>query len=125
MAFDFAYDPASWRATLTAPAPPGKYTLSVHDSLVDAASSQSLDGEPVTPALPSGDGEPGGSFVMMFIVLDPAPAADLTGGGAVDGADLAILLGRWGLRPPPCTADLNVDGAVDGQDLAILLGDWG
>lgn len=52
--------------------------------------------------------------------------------GAVDGADLAYLLGEWGsnvgsladlvgsetFMPPP-------DGLVDGADLAVLLGAWG
>ena len=52
--------------------------------------------------------------------------------GAVDGADLAFLLGAWGpalgssadivssatFAPPP-------DGVVDGADLAVLLGAWG
>ncbi len=27
--------------------------------------------------------------------------------------------------PLPCTADLNADGKVDAADLAILLGSWG
>jgi uncharacterized repeat protein (TIGR01451 family) len=52
--------------------------------------------------------------------------------GAVDGADLAYLLGAWGpalgssadivssatFSPPP-------DGSVDGADLAVVLGAWG
>lgn len=54
--------------------------------------------------------------------------------GVVDGADLAFLLGEWGVvsgggspadivnsdtfQPPP-------DGVVDGADLAVLLGAWG
>jgi len=55
------------------------------------------------------------------------PPADLV----VDGADLAYLLGQWGvglscadmvtsatLQPPP-------DGIVDGADLAVLIGAWG
>ncbi|MBL9118733.1 MAG: lamin tail domain-containing protein [Phycisphaerae bacterium] len=50
--------------------------------------------------------------------------ADLNNSGAVDGADLAILLGAWG-PGPGCPADLNASGAVDGADLAILLGAWG
>lgn len=46
--------------------------------------------------------------------------ADLDGNGAVDGADLAILLGGWGTG----SADLTGDGTTDGADLAVLLGAW-
>lgn len=48
------------------------------------------------------------------------PAADLTGDGFVDGADLAVLLGAWGTA----AADLDGDGMTGGSDLAMLLGAW-
>jgi hypothetical protein len=51
----------------------------------------------------------------------PCPA-DLTGDGAVDGADLATLLGNWANAG---VADFDRSGAVDGADLATLLGAWG
>ncbi len=47
---------------------------------------------------------------------------DLNGDGAVDGADLGLLLGGWGSGG---TGDLNGDGNVDGADLGLLLGAWG
>jgi hypothetical protein len=47
---------------------------------------------------------------------------DLTGDGAVDGADLGLLLSAWGTSE--CTADLNEDGIVDGADLGLLLSAW-
>ena len=47
---------------------------------------------------------------------------DLNGDGAVNGADLGILLSDWGLSGP---ADLDGNGIVGGSDLAILLGNWG
>ncbi len=50
-----------------------------------------------------------------------ANPADLDGDGAVGPADLALLLGAWGLPGP---ADLNGDGVVDAADLASLLGAW-
>ncbi|MFG0274139.1 MAG: hypothetical protein ACF8QF_03690 [Phycisphaerales bacterium] len=52
---------------------------------------------------------------------------DLNGDGLVDGADLGILLGAWGMCPDgqPCPADFNADGFVDGADLGVLLGAWG
>lgn len=50
---------------------------------------------------------------------------NLNGDGAVDGADLGILLNLWGTCPAPCPADLNRDGLVDGADLGALLAGWG
>ncbi len=52
--------------------------------------------------------------------------ADLDGDGAVNGADLAVLLAAWGPCPPKgsCPADLDGSGAVDGGDLAALLSAW-
>ena len=49
---------------------------------------------------------------------------DLTGDGAVDGADLAQLLADWG-PGPGCASDLDGSGTVDGADLAALLAFWG
>ncbi len=51
---------------------------------------------------------------------------DLTGEGAVGGADLGILLSAWGecAAPDDCPADLNGDGTVGGADLGILLSNW-
>lgn len=51
-------------------------------------------------------------------------AADLNDDGAVDGADLSILLALWG-RCGGCPADLDGNGEVDAADLATLLGSWG
>lgn len=48
--------------------------------------------------------------------------ADLNCDGAVDGADLGLLLGAWDTDDE--AADLNEDGIVDGGDLGLLLGAW-
>ncbi len=48
---------------------------------------------------------------------------DLNLDGCIDGADLAIMLGLWGITNPPI-GDLDGDGDVDGADLAFLLGGW-
>ena len=48
--------------------------------------------------------------------------ADLDFSGFVDGADLSMLLAKWG--QPGCQ-DLNGNGTTDGADIAILLGSWG
>ncbi|MBL9149015.1 MAG: CHRD domain-containing protein [Phycisphaerae bacterium] len=56
--------------------------------------------------------------------LEPAPTctSDLDGNGAVDGADLGILLGNWGGTD---VGDFDNSGTVDGADLGTLLGSWG
>lgn len=48
---------------------------------------------------------------------------DLSGNGEVEGADIALVLGRWGTPDP--FADLTGDGIVNGADLSIVLGNWG
>ena len=49
--------------------------------------------------------------------------ADLNCDGIVDGGDLSILLGDWGLTDSP--ANISDKGPVNGADLALLLSDWG
>ncbi|HMN96893.1 MAG TPA: right-handed parallel beta-helix repeat-containing protein [Phycisphaerales bacterium] len=56
-----------------------------------------------------------------FQPVPPICIGDLDGDGAVDGADLGLLLGAWGTA----AADLDGDGVVDGADLGLLLGAWG
>lgn len=52
------------------------------------------------------------------------PPADLNGDGAVNAADLAILLNSWGACTG-CAADLDGNGTVGAADLAVLLNAWG
>lgn len=46
---------------------------------------------------------------------------DLNGNGAIDGADLTLLVGAWG----SAGGDLTGDGQTDGADLSAMLGAWG
>ncbi len=48
---------------------------------------------------------------------------NINGDGAVDPADLALLLGSWGPNPGP--ADLNHDNAINAADLALLIAHYG
>jgi hypothetical protein len=50
---------------------------------------------------------------------------DVNFDGQVNGADISVLLGFWGLNGKPVAADITQDGLVDGADLAVLLGNWG
>ena len=58
------------------------------------------------------------------VSCDPCPG-DVNFDGQVNGADISVLLGFWGLNGKPVAADINKDGSVDGADLAQLLGSWG
>ncbi|MFO0874456.1 MAG: laminin B domain-containing protein [Phycisphaerales bacterium] len=53
----------------------------------------------------------------------PICPGDLNLDGAVDGADLGLLLTAWGSADS--VADLDFNGVVDGGDLGLLLGSWG
>jgi hypothetical protein len=88
-------------------AAPGTYTRTVQISVSD-------------------ENIPGAASAVVSLTLEATIEtsgipADLDGNGVVNGADLAILLGQWGIDG---TADLDGSGAVDGADLAILLGSW-
>jgi len=64
------YDPDSFTATLEPVGllVPGRYTLTIHDGVVDAAGGIALDGEIADTHLPSGDGLPGGDAEIRFTV---------------------------------------------------------
>jgi len=66
-----------------------------------------------------------GSAMTWLTVTKGGPCivGDINGDCAVDGNDLAIVLGQWG-PCPGCIADLTGDGIVDGNDLVIVLGHW-
>lgn len=49
--------------------------------------------------------------------------ADLNQDGRVNGADIAVLLGSWGVCVG-CPADITGDGVVSGADLSQVLGGW-
>lgn len=65
--------------------------------------------------------------IVTVTILPGGNPADLDGNGVVNGADLGILLGLWGVCPAEaaCIADLNGDGVVNGADLGALLAAWG
>ena len=62
---------------------------------------------------------PGGDFIP----------GDFAGDGAVEGADLSLLLGNWGADvstvPATWDGDPPTPPFVDGDDLSRLLGNWG
>ena len=69
-----------------------------------------------------------GSNTVVVSFASLPPPGDLTGDGAVNGADLGALLAAWGPCPAEggcCDGDFNRDGVVDGADLAFVLASWG
>jgi hypothetical protein len=63
-----------------------------------------------------------GTITPATIVQVVPCVGDIDANGAVNGADLSILLGQWGLTG---SADIDANGIVNGADLSILLGNWG
>lgn len=62
------------------------------------------------------------AFLDVDITVTIVVEGDLNNDGVVDGADLGLLLGVWGMIDSD--ADLNGDGTVDGADLGLLLSAW-
>ena len=66
-----------------------------------------------------------GNGVPDVCEVDPCPG-DISGNNAVDGVDLAALLGMWGTSGQgKFDCDIDNDGLVGGSDLAVVLSDWG
>ena len=83
-------------------------------------------GEPLEPGREmldlDGDGAIDAGDLDGFFAMAASPRADLDLDGVVGGADLAMLLVRWGSGDP--LADLDRDGTVGGGDLAAMLASW-
>lgn len=93
-------------------------------SFSENVNQASFNGDPITilyaPDSGGGGSDAGGSDDGGSDGGSDGP--DFTGDGAVDGADLTVLLAAWGSSGS--SADLNGDGIVGGADLALLLGAW-
>ncbi len=89
---------------------------------VALAESHALVGVPIANI--DGEQAAGAVYVYTLPACPDAPdtPADLNADGAVDGADLGLLLSAWG--EGESSADLNGDTTVDGADLGLLLAAW-
>ncbi len=67
------------------------------------------------------------STVRQIALIEPQPCpADANGDGAVNGADLSVLLSNFGQQGAgPGFGDFNGDCTVNGADLSVLLGSFG
>ena len=59
-----------------------------------------------------------GDAAFAEVAVSPA---DFNHDGVVNGADLGLLIGAWGLCEG-CPEDINEDGLVNGADLGLLFG---
>ncbi len=100
---------------------PGVYTLTIGSNVTTSAGAISLDGEPNAGVLPSGDGLPGGDFVMSFTV-EGSCIADFNQDGGVDGTDVESFFTAWAAADG--AADANSDGGVDGADVETFFLLW-
>lgn len=81
-----------------------------------------------TCAVSKGGCAPGVSLGATVSLATACPCpADLTGEGAVNVADLLMVINFWGACPIPssCPADVNDDGTVNVADLLAVISAWG
>ena len=94
---------------------PGTDFLTGLVAQLDAGGTNSVNFYGFSGSVPVG----GGGFIP----------GDFDGGGAVEGADLSLLLGNWGndvaTIPATWDGDQPTPQFVDGDDLSRLLGNWG
>lgn len=102
-------DGATWTTNNIGPA----------NTVVDQVFTATLSGDQFVVAATHGRG------MYRMPLIAPIPG-EITGDGAVNAVDLAVLINSWGPCAPddPCPADLNDDGIVNGIDLAIILTNW-
>ena len=60
--------------------------------------------------------------VEWAYTVEITPWGDLDGDNCINGSDLGLMFGEWGLSES--SADFNGDGIVDSVDLGIILANW-
>jgi hypothetical protein len=103
--------------------------LSTSGSVIAWGGNGSINyGQASVPSnLPTLSGIAAGGFhsVGYWSPTPPCPG-DITGGGEVNGIDLAAVLGAWGTDGQgKFDCDVDNDGIVNGADLATVLSAWG
>ncbi len=114
----FAYDSFRHAVTLTPQSPlaADTYVLTVSDEIRDVASNQALDGEVINPrphALPSGDGLPGGSAVVVFTITDEQ-------GSSIGEGQLALRTGLRGASPSPFSGRTDISFELERASYACV-----
>jgi|TARA_R100000084_G_C4654395_1_gene151880 hypothetical protein len=97
--------------------PFGEYTISKNGEYYEVCA----DNGKVTFALKSYVFTSTPSLIPWSYTVTIDPYGDLNNDGCVNGNDLGMFFGNWGLDG---VSDFNSDGVTDGEDLAILLANW-
>jgi hypothetical protein len=113
------WDGRSWRPLST-----GLGGISSYVSSLATTSSRGASVLYAGGSFSTAGGVPANNIAAWVCLNDSCPG-DLNDDGIVNGADISIMLGFWGLNGKPVDADINGDGLVDGADLAVLLSSWG
>ena len=103
----------------------------------NAALGTSVEGGVVNQVVTFGEDEDGEVYIadhggQIYKIIPasgdgpciPPLVGDLDLNGAVNGADLGLLLAGWGTCGTPCPGDLDRNGFVEGFDLGLLLSNW-
>ncbi len=114
---------------------PGSYSVTIAPTVLSVESGLALDGELSAPALPSGDGLPGGAATFAFAVVPGTAPGDTNCDGAVNFFDIDPFIlalfdpAAYAGEFPDCSilrADTSGDGGVNFFDidpfLTILFG---
>lgn len=71
-----------------------------------------------------GFGGSGTGTVTISCTASCTPGPDRNGDGCVNGADLGLVIGNWGVDGGFGPGDANCDGIVNGADIGIVIGGW-
>jgi hypothetical protein len=119
----YAYDATQWHDYRFEVTSCGLWSLAIDNQLYKQGSGAITSGNMI---FTFGDGTGGANanvdYDYVKLTVNLGIGADFNLDDAVDAADLAILLGQWGL---PGVTDLDCSGTTDAGDLAVLLGAWG
>jgi hypothetical protein len=119
----YSYDATAWHDYRFEAAACGQWVLFIDNELYTQGSGAVSSGDLL---FAFGDGTGGANanadYDYVELTVNLGIGADFNGDDVVNAADLAILLGQWGL---PGVTDLDCSGTTDAGDLAVLLGAWG
>ena len=124
IAFSYVWNPSTLTATLgfDSRLSHAAYTVQVTGAPTSTATAKALDGEiaaNVPSALPSGNGQDGGTSSYTFTVVPGPCPADLNNDNSVDDADFVIFAGYYD-QFVTFGGDISGDGVTDDIDFVLF-----
>jgi hypothetical protein len=107
---------------------PGKSAEAIYtqELVVPAGAALTTNGLKVYTRVATIAGSVSNPADIVVVPGTPPCVADIVADGAVNAADLALLLTNWGpCTNSTCAGDLDRNGEVGAPDLAALLASWG